>query len=306
MRESTARAVTHVPRRIIAAVRVSKERDGMTSPENQRYAIEQKVARDGDRIVEWIEGIDQSGSQDKSAWWPTLFRAVESIERGEADGIVVWQYSRTARHRLKWPEAVYRVENVGGTMESATEPIDATTAAGRFSRDMIAAHNVMQAEIIGETWRETHERRRRHGLPPTGGQRFGYIAVTEERGTRHVTVRYDPDPATAPVLAEMYRRFLGGAGSAQITRWLNEQNVPATASGSRWTYQQVLKVLDSGFGAGVLSRTRVKKNGRFITQPCWEREYTPGAHQAVIDEETWAGYIAARASRTKQPVHGAE
>lgn len=46
-----------VPRRIIAAVRVSRERDGMTSPEVQRYSIKQKIERDGDRIIDWIEGI---------------------------------------------------------------------------------------------------------------------------------------------------------------------------------------------------------------------------------------------------------
>ncbi|MFX4673881.1 hypothetical protein ABTB51_19370, partial [Acinetobacter baumannii] len=59
---TNARRLRVVPerRRGIAAIRVSKERDNMTSPEIQRHVISEFAARENIDIVEWIEGIDES------------------------------------------------------------------------------------------------------------------------------------------------------------------------------------------------------------------------------------------------------
>lgn len=267
-------------RRAIALVRVSMESDKLTSPEIQRHAIQQHSDRRGDEIVEWIEGIDESGSRKKSAWWAKLDYAVERVERGEVDVIYVWKFSRTARQRLKWALALDRVDSAGGSIESATEQTD-PTPSGRFTRGMIGEMNAYQAELIGEVWRETHERRRRNGVPPTGGPRFGY---------QRVDGRYEPDPVTGPILADLYRWYLSGMGSAQLTRKLNELGI----EGRSWTYQGVMNVLDSGFAAGLLGRTRPK------ILPAWEREYTEGIHPPLIDMETWKAYVARRQQRYRK------
>jgi hypothetical protein len=88
--------------RALGLVRVSKERDGMISPEVQRVAISDYAAARGYEITGWLEGIDESGSRARSAWWPRLDQAVAAVEAGEYDVILVWKYSRVARHRLRW------------------------------------------------------------------------------------------------------------------------------------------------------------------------------------------------------------
>lgn len=271
-----------VPRRRgIALIRVSKDRDGLTSPDVQRHAIEECAAARGVEIVDWVEGIDESGSSRTSAWWPRLDQAIELMERGEVDTILVWKFSRIGRARLKWAIAIDRVDTLGGQIIAATEPIETTTASGRFARGMLGEMNAYQAELIGETWREAHERRIRAGLPPTGGPRFGYTRDTD--GT------YRPDPETGPVLAELYRRYLGGMGTAQLTRWLNDNGIGR----DRWTFQTVARMLDAGFGAGLLGRTEVRAGTR-RTPPPWERTYEPGIHEPVIDADTWRAYVARR------------
>lgn len=275
------------PRRAIALVRVSMESDKLTSPENQRYAIEQYAERTGDQIIEWVEGIDESGSRKKSAWWAKLDSAIERMERGDADVILVWKFSRTARHRLKWAVALDRVDSAGGSLESVTEQTD-PTPSGRFARGMIGEMNAYQAELIGEVWTETHERRRRAGLPATGGPRFGYVI---EDG------RYEPDPETGPVLTDLYRRYLAGAGAAQLTKHINALGI-TTTGGRRWTYQALMSMLDTGFAAGLLGRARAARH-------VWEREYLPGAHEALITRETWDAYVAARIARYRLPAREA-
>ena len=247
----------------------------MTSPDVQRHSIDTYAAANGISIVDWVEGIDESGSRARSAWWARLDQAITRMEAGEFDTIIVWKFSRTARNRLRWATAVDRVDTVGGNLISATEPVDNHTASGRFARGMLGELNAYQAELIGEGWKETLERRVRDGLPGTGRPRFGY---TLDR-------TYTPDPALAPVVREMYRRAIAGNGMASITRWLNDHG-HRTRNGLEWQTAGVTRYLDRGFAAGLI----------------WSKgTFHPGAHEPIIDPATWEAYLARRASTTRPP-----
>lgn len=264
-------------RRAIALIRVSKDRDGMTSPEVQRHAIETYAAQRGISIIDWVEGIDESGSRRRSAWWPRLDQAIARVEQREVDTIIVWKFSRIARNRLKWATALDRVDVAGGTLESATEPSDASPA-GEFQRGILGEMNQYQAKLIGEGWKETHARRLREGKPATGRPRFGYV---RDRDADSYTI----DPATAPVVHSMYARAIAGNGMASITRWLNDEG-HRTLTGNRWNTIGVTRYLDRGFAAGLL----------------WTKgTLEPGAHEPIIGRDVWDAYLARRASTVKPP-----
>lgn len=250
----------------------------MIAPEIQKVAIEDHAARSGYRIVDWVEALDDSGSQKRSPWWRKLDAVVARVEAGEVDVIVGWKFSRTARNRLRWAIAIDRVETAGGRIESATEPLDVTTSAGRLARGMLAEFNAFEAERIGEVWKEVHARRTRMGLPANGKPRFGY----EMRDGVH-----RPDPKTAAVLASLYRRYIAGESVYTLVEWLNVEGFRtatgySTSGPGRWTQMTLRRVLDSGFGAGL-----IRVGG----------ELQEGAHEPVIDRPTWEQYQAARAAR---------
>ncbi|MEA1264205.1 recombinase family protein [Microbacterium sp. STF-2] len=268
-------------RRGIGMIRVSKEREGMTSPEMQRTAIQQCADQNGVEIVDWVEGIDESGSDRKSAWWPRLDESIARMEAGEYEVILVWRFSRVGRQRLRWAIALDRVDTLGGAILSATEPIESATASGRFARGMLGELNAYQSELIGEQWKETHERRRRAGLPHGGHHRFGYQLVDG---------RFEPDPVTGPILAEIYRRAIRGDGSGRITRWLNEEGI-RTTQGLPWLNTNLFQMLDGGFGAGLIVHRPGWKNKRL---PKAQWTFYPGAHDAVIGADEWAAYWARR------------
>lgn len=259
----------------IALIRVSKERDGMTSPDVQRHAIESYAAANRITVVDWVEGIDESGSRAKSAWWPKLNDTIDRVEAGEANTILVWKFSRTARHRLRWAVALDRMDVLGGEILSVTEPIESRTASGKFARGMLGEMNAYQADLIGEGWKETLERRVREGLPGTGRPRFGYAWDRT----------YTPDPALAPIVREMYRRSVAGHGMASITRWLNDQGL-RTRNGNEWQTIGVTRYMDRGFAAGFIWSAGVLH---------------PGAHDAIVDPLIWDAYVARRAGTKKAP-----
>lgn len=250
----------------------------MISPEVQRVAITDYCAARGYEVVQWIEGIDESGSRARSAWWPRLDQAVAEVEAGTAEVLVTWKYSRAARHRLRWAVAIDRVEEAGGRVESATEQVDTTTSTGRFTRGMLAELQAFEAERIGEVWKEVHARRVASGRPANGKPRFGYQYDVDDKLHR-------PDPVTGPVLAELYRRYVAGESVYQLVRWLNGHGWRTTIDG-QWSDRSLRRVLDSGFASG-----------QFMV----DGQLVDGVHEPLIDATQWQAYVDARAARRAIP-----
>lgn len=249
----------------------------MISPELQETAIEAYCAPRGYEIVEAIRDIDLSGR-----FWSRrqVERAITMIEFGAADVLVVARWSRVARNRHDWAIAVDRIESVGGRLESALEPVDVTTSTGRFARGLLAEFAAFEAERYSDMWQEVCRRRLAQGLPSDYMQRFGYIR--EAGGT------YVPDPVIGPLIATAYRRYARGASAASIARWLNK-TIPLPSDGpyaahAAFSSSKLLRLLDRGFGAGVL-----------WTKDGWRQ----GVHPPVISRRMWESYLRARAQRAQ-------
>lgn len=274
----TLRPVPELPLRAVGLVRVSKERDGMVSPDVQRVAISDYAAARGYTVTGWLEGLDESGSRARSAWWQKLDEGVRRVEDGEAEVLLVWKFSRAARHRLRWAVALDRVETAGGRLESATEQLDTTTSTGRFARGMLAELQAFEAERIGEVWKSVHSQRVTSGKPASGKPKWGY--------------RYDParkvhvpDPATGPVLADLYGRYTAGESVYQLVRWLNAHG-HRTLNDGPWSERTLRRVLDSGFAAGLFM-----SHGRLVE----------GVHEPLIGRDLWQAYLDARDLRRARP-----
>lgn len=259
------------PVRAVAYVRVSQARQGMVSPELQLRAITDYCQRRGYQITETLQDLDLSGR-----FWRLrqVERAIGMVEADEADVIVVWRWSRVSRNRLDWAIAVDRVEAAGGRLESATEGFDTTTSTGRLARGVLAELAAFESDRTADVWREVKDRRVSQGLPPNGHAQFGY--------RKRPDGSYVPDRRTGPVLAELYQRYVDGERNHALMRWLNERKIRTPRTGRPWQQQTLNQSMDNGFAAGY-----VKHRGQL----------TPGQHTALISEELWQAYLAARDSR---------
>lgn len=263
--------------RAVAYVRVSKEREDMISPDLQDHAVAEYCARMGYRIVERLVDLDLSGR-----FWARrqVEHAVELIETGQADVLVVWRWSRVSRSRLDWALAVDRIEAVGGRLESATEAFDTGTSTGRFARGVLAELAAFEAERIADVFREAQARRIRLGLPPLGGPRFGY---------RIVDGQYEIDRKEGPALAEMYRRVAAGHTRTSVIHWLNRRHLPVPGHRAKgpWNHEVLARILNAGFGAGY-----IQVHGRLL----------PGSHEPVISQAEWQAFLDQASSRVRVSV----
>lgn len=281
----TPRPVARLRRRAVLYLRQSTYREESISLELQEAAGRAYCDRMGYEVVAVEADPGISGRTWKR---PAVQRVMEMLENDGADVVVLWRWSRLSRSRKDWALAADRADLAGGSIESATEPNDAT-AAGRFARGVMTELAAFESERIGEQWKETHARRRRMGLPADGGARYGYDKLPD--GT------YRPNES-APILAEMYRRYLRGEGFTRIMQWLNEAGHP-TQRGGRWSRVVLTHLLDAGFGAGKIIQRPTqgdKRNWRIS-----EATFHEGAHDPVITPAEWDAYIARRLDAPAAP-----
>jgi DNA invertase Pin-like site-specific DNA recombinase len=272
----------------IGYIRVSTWKEEKISPELQRDAITQWARRTGHQIIGWVEDLDVSGRHFKRK----IMRCIERVEAGEARGVAVWRYSRFGRDRTGNAVNLARLQQAGGELESATEPVDASTAIGRFQRGMILEFSAFESDRAGEQWRETHDHRRyKLQLPAHGRKRFGYVwhrrfnPATGELQKE----RYEPDPTTGPAVADLYRDYVSGEGFTVLCGRLNATG-HRTTQGSLWTTETLTRYMDSGFAAGLLIVHNPECRCRKTDGTCRNRVHIQGAHEELIDFDLWQAY----------------
>lgn len=282
------RTVPDTPQRAVLYLRQSVSRDDSISLELQETACRDYCTRRGYTVTEVIADPGISGRT-----WnrPGVQRTLDLVETGAADVIVLWRWSRLSRSRKDWAVAVDRVEVAGGSIESATEPVDTATAAGRLQRGMLAELAAWESDVKGEQWKETHARRRRNGLPHNGGYRPGYLYEGKT---------YRPDPETAPLIAEAYERYVAGAGLRTLGEWLTAVGIPPRTGGGGWTHRGAGSLLETGWAAGLL---HVHDPACVCRKPvsCGRRVHVPAAHEPIITEKLWRAYRAERDRRAATP-----
>ena len=244
------------------------------SPEIQQEAIDRARARGpASRIAQVWQDIDVSTARVKAANRPGLQAALTAARNGDIDRLWFLTLDRFDRDTGAL-RAFDEIAALGVELWTETGRIDVETPEGYLSTTMQLAIARYQRDRIGKAWKQTHLHRIERGLSHSGKARFGY---TYDKATRlHV-----PDPDTAPVLADLYHRYIAGETVYRMVRWLNDHAI-TTTEGKPWSDRTLRRMLDSGFAAGILT---------------FNGEQYPGAHQALIDADTWAAFHAARDGR---------
>jgi DNA invertase Pin-like site-specific DNA recombinase len=149
----------------IGYIRVSavkgREEGGEGAIEQREKILQWEASRDVE-IVEWIEDFDQTGGKLKR---PGLMRAIERIEAGDADGIVVAKVNRLSRVRAEDALGLMdRIAEKGGKLAALDIGIDPTTPAGEAMWTMMLAFARMEHRTLSEGLANSKARRRDEGV----------------------------------------------------------------------------------------------------------------------------------------------
>ncbi len=230
------------------------------SPSVQREEIEAWTSSNGALIGEVFEELDESGGR---ADRPLLVQAIERVEGGESDGVIVAKLDRFGRSLLDGLSAIARIEAVGGTFISVQDGFDLGTSTGKLVLRIMFSIGEWELERARTNWDIAKARAVARGL---------YIYASAPPGYRRgKDRRLRIEPKEAAVMREVFERRLRGESCGRIATFLNESEL-RTQSG----------VPFAGFNVGLLLKTRAYRG-----EVHSGRHSNPKGHEPIVDRDTW-------------------
>jgi DNA invertase Pin-like site-specific DNA recombinase len=207
------------PLRVIGYVRVSTEEQAASGAglAAQRKTIADAVALRGLELVD----IAEDAASGKSMVRPGITNALERIEAGEADALLVAKLDRLSRSLLDFSGLMERARAKGWAIIALDLGVDTTTPSGEMMANVLATFSQFERRLIGQRTREA-------------------LATRKADGVRLGRPRSVPGDVVARVLAER----AAGRTLTAIADGLTTDDVPTSQRGVRWyasTIRQVLK-----------------------------------------------------------------
>jgi DNA invertase Pin-like site-specific DNA recombinase len=198
-------------------VSTSEQADSGAGLEAQRAAITAEATRRG-----WELGCvyEDAGASGKSlSGRPGLLSALEVIESGSAEALVVAKLDRLSRSLLDFAGLMERARTEGWSLVALDLGVDTSTPSGELMANVLATFAQFERRLIGQRTRDA-------------------LAVKRAQGVRLGRPREVP-PAVVRRILELHR---SGHRVAEIARMLNCEGVRTPRSG-RWHPPGVARVL---------------------------------------------------------------
>ncbi len=168
---------------------------------------------------------------------------IDEVQAEQYEVIIVWKWSRWGRNLVESLLYKAQLEEADGFLESATEPMDSSTAAGNFSVNTLLAIADFESRRIGDGWKDARRSMMfKRGLPPNGGPRLGYDYSHR---------LYVPHPIAGPALTEAYTMYVNGASFHRVTDFMNSKGVTPNGAAVMNSHS-LINAMDSGFAAGFI------------------------------------------------------
>lgn len=208
--------------------------------------------------------LDVSGGK---ASRPILDGAIELIERGRYEGIIVSQIDRLSRMQMSSALTVIeRIERAGGQVVAVAENVDPTTPEGRMARNMFLSLAAMQRERNAAAIADAKERAVRLGIWPTSNVPMGYakgpdrrLVVSDGETIRRAFVARAQGQSwrevgrilgTIPSTASKVVRNRVYLGEITVGEWHNPAAHPPIVSRQLWEAAQIFHPAPVHTGAG--------------------------------------------------------
>jgi site-specific DNA recombinase len=229
--------------------RVGEREDTLISPELQGERIMAYARSRGIEVEMLPAELDVSGGKLER---PILSEALQGIEEGRFEGLVVAQLDRLSRADLGDALAVIRqIEEAGGEVIAVAENFDAGTPEGRMGRNMMLSLAAMQLDRYKLQFRVVKARAVEHGIWPMPVVPLGY-----RRGGD--------------------RRLVPARSAAKVRRAFE-----ARAAGASW--REVASIL----GVGYSTAAKVIRNRVYLGEVRVDQWVNTSAHEPIMERSLW-------------------
>lgn len=226
---------------------------------NQQRIVAGHVGKLPDAVVAayYVDDGFTGTNQDRDAFQ----RMIEDLRAGRIDGIAAKDASRLGRDYVECQSFIRdTLPSLGARLVLVSDGVDSkdNAALDDFAIDMRSLLNDLYSRDLSRKIHATFESSRRRAPLILGNIPYGYLRDPDD--PHHLV----PDPATAPIVREMFRMKVAGEANAAIARWLEETGAPtagevkyaragmeATSKDSRrWLARNVNRMLENPVYAG--------------------------------------------------------
>ncbi len=222
---------------VIAYIRVSTDDQAATGVglEAQRAAIEAEADRRGWTVVGWYADEGISGGKSVECR-PGLAAAIEAIEDAEAAILMVAKTDRVARGLRTLLDVIDRVEAARGAVVSVDNTIDTSTAAGRFTTQIMGGVAELERALISDRTKAA-------------------LAVKRANGVRLGR----PSALPREVVARIVAAKASGASLRAIAAELTAGAVPTAHGGAKWHAATIKRVLEGQVAERLRAEAKIEE-----------------------------------------------
>ena len=233
------------------------------------YAFAEKC---GYRVIgEYIDRAMTGKSDDR----PDFQRMIKDAEKRQFQIVIVWKLDRFARNR--YDSAIYKrmLKKHGVRVVSVMENIT-DSPEGIILEGLLEAMAEYSSANLSENIRRGQQESIKKGWFCGGHIPYGYIVEDH---------RLVPDPATAPLVQEIYQRYADGFSLALIADDFNDRGI-LTRMGRRWS---------------VSSFDTIVPNPAYIGDYTYAGQIVPGCSTPIVEKETFFRAVARREKNKRGP-----
>lgn len=256
----------------------------------QREACEAFIksqAGEGWRVVE--THYDDGGLSGGTMERPALQQLLADIEAGLLDIVVVYKVDRLTRALSDFAKMVEIFDARDISFVSVTQQFNTTTSMGRLTLNVLLSFAQFEREVTGERIRDKIAASKKKGMWMGGHVPLGY-----EARDRTLVI----NSVEAKTIKSIFRLYLEHG-------CVNKLKAAADAADLRSRLRTRLDA--TTMGGGSFSRGHlyaILQNPIYIGRIRHRDETYPGAHEAIIDMETWDAVQAQLAANRKARRHG--
>ena len=293
------------------------KQDPSLSFPSQRKECEGKADELGGSIVVDFTDIEK-GRRDDREGWGELVNEAKRRETRRFDAVVIYATSRLSRdlfHALAYER---ELQAAGVEVFYALTAGDPTSPEGRLIRHVFQALDQFEVEKLGREVRRGQTENTRQGYRNGGRAPYGYRLKREPHPNPararvgDTKSRLVPDPDRAPVIVEMFDRYLAGWGYKEIADHFNRPGGPPPPShvdtkrntSSKWSKSTIRSMLENPVYAGRLYWNRLdfravkQGSGPLVRRDPEDWVQAAERHEALIPEDWFERAVEERHRRS--------
>lgn len=209
-------------------------------------------------------------------------RMLQDCRAGKIQRVLVKSVSRFARNTLELLETTRELTALGVVVVFEEQGFDTSQMYGEMQLTLLAMAAQEESTSISKNMRWSYQKRMENGTFLGCRSPFGY---TLENGNLR------PHPEQAPIIQEIFERFLAGEGKQTIANDLTARQVPTRFGNTHWNIAGIHYILTNEryCGDALIQKTftsgfpaRKQRNHGQV-----DRYYVTDTHPAIIPETTF-------------------